>query len=122
MLLCSEEPLMKRCLSTGGAVLLFSPIPPEVTEHAYQTVVKAFGLADKSPEDRIKALLSLPADELWQKVPMGTPLLPAVDGETVPGIPSFETVTSQSIHPDFPMPGKKWCAAVMIGDSQLDVG
>lgn len=112
---------MKRCLSTGGAVLLFKPIPEFVAESAYQKVVEAFGLADKTPEERIKALVSMPVDDLWQKVPLGTPLLPSIDGETVPGEPSFLTVSSKEDHPDFSIPGRKWCAALMIGESKLDV-
>jgi hypothetical protein len=77
MLLCSEEPLMKRCISTGGTALLLKPLPPPVTESAYQQITEAFGLADKSPEDRIKALLEIPVNDLWQKVPRGVPLLPS---------------------------------------------
>ena len=121
MFLTSKEPLMKRCLSTGGAVLLFKPLQPEVTEFAYQKVIEAFGLVDKSPEDRIKALLSMPADELWQKAPAGAPLIPSVDGDTVPGAAGFATVASQADDPTFPLPGRKWCSALMIGESQLDV-
>ncbi|KAF2636651.1 carboxylesteras-like protein [Massarina eburnea CBS 473.64] len=120
MFLLSKEPLMKRCLSTGGAVLLFKPIPEAVTEAAYKSVIEAFGLADKSPEERVKALLNLPIDDLWQKVPLGTPLIPYVDGETVPGEPSFLSVSSQQDDPSFPIPGRKWCSALMIGDSKLD--
>jgi len=112
---------MKRCLSTGGAVLLFKPIPEAAAEAAYQAVIKAFGLADKSPEDRIKALLTIPVDDLWQKVPMGTALLPSIDGDTVPGEPSFITVASQEDDPRFLIPGRKWCSALMIGESKLDV-
>jgi hypothetical protein len=122
MLLLSKEPLMKRCLSTGGALLLFKPIPEEVAEAAYQKVIKAFGLADKSPQDRVKALLTIPVDELWQKVPMGVLLPPSIDGETVPGEPSFLTVASQEDDPRFLIPGRKWCSALMIGESKLDVG
>ncbi|KAF2270515.1 alpha/beta-hydrolase [Lojkania enalia] len=121
MLLISEEPLMKRCLSTGGAVLLFKPIPLVVAETAYQSVIQAFGLADKSPEERIKSLMTLPIDELWQKVPMGVPLLPVTDGETVIGDPNFVNVASQDDDPTFLIPGRKWCAAFMIGESKLDV-
>lgn len=102
-------------------MLLFKPIPPAVTEMAYQTIIKAFGLEQKSPEERIKALLTMPMDDLWQKVPMSAPLIPSVDGDTVPGAPGFDIVSSQDHHPDFPMPGRKWCAALMIGESQLDV-
>lgn len=121
MFLLSKEPLMKRCLSTGGAVLLFKPIPEGAAEAAYQKVIEAFGLAEKSPEERIKALLTIPADDLWQKVPLGTPLLPSIDGETVPGEPSFLTVSSQADDPTFLIPGRKWCSALMIGESKLDV-
>ncbi|KAF1842781.1 alpha/beta-hydrolase [Cucurbitaria berberidis CBS 394.84] len=120
MFLCSKEPLMKRCLSTGGATLLFKPIPLAVAESSYQQIIKAFGLADKSPEERIEALLSLPVDDLWQKVPLGALLLPAVDGDTVPGTPDFLTVSSKEDNVAFLMPGRKWCNAVMIGESKLD--
>ncbi|KAF2750997.1 carboxylesteras-like protein [Sporormia fimetaria CBS 119925] len=120
MLLTSEEPLMKRCLSTGGAVLLFKPVPPAVAESAYQTIIKALGLADKTPEERIQALLNMPADDLWQKIPPGTPLIPSNDGETVPGVPTFAIVSSKSDDPRLPLPGRKWCSALMIGESQLD--
>ncbi|KAF2874797.1 carboxylesteras-like protein [Massariosphaeria phaeospora] len=120
MLLFSKEPLMKRCLSTGGAVLLFAPIPPSVAEGVYEKVMEAFGLTDKSPEDRIKALLTIPADELWQKVPMGLPLTPSIDGETVPGAPNFAQVSSQSDDPEMQIPGRKWCSAFMIGESKMD--
>ncbi|KAF1996665.1 alpha/beta-hydrolase [Amniculicola lignicola CBS 123094] len=120
MLLMSKEPLMKRCLSTGGAVLLFKPIPAAVAEIAYQTVINAFGLADKTPEERIKALLEVPVDDLWQKIPPATPLLPSIDGDTVPGEPSFLSVSSKEDDPSFTIPGRKWCASMMIGESKLD--
>jgi hypothetical protein len=121
MLLISEEPLMKRCLSTGGAVLLFKPIPPFVAEIGYQKVIEAFGLTEKSPDERIQALLTVPIEELWQKVPPGTPLLPVTDGETVIGDPTFANVSAKEDDPTFLIPGRKWCAAFMIGESKLDV-
>ncbi|KAJ4345460.1 uncharacterized protein N0V89_011591 [Didymosphaeria variabile] len=102
MLLTSKEPLVKRVLS------------------AYSKIIEAFGLKDKSPEERVQALLTLPMDDLWQKVPPGTPLIPAIDNELVPGVATFPGVSSQSEDPKFPLPGRKWCSALMIGDSQLD--
>ncbi|CBX95803.1 hypothetical protein IAQ61_004638 [Plenodomus lingam] len=120
MHLCSKEPLMKRCLSTGGAVLLFPPIPQEVTESSYKQVVEALELADKSPEERIEALLKCPVDDLWQKVPPAAPLIPSIDGDVVPGLPTFKNVSSKQDSPEWPMPGRKWCKALMIGESKLD--
>ena len=112
---------MKRGLSTGGALLLSKLMPEPATEATYQQVIEAFGLADKSPEDRIKALLSAPVDDLWQKVPMNAPLQPSIDGDIIPGSPDFLTVSSQNDSSTFKMPGRKWCKAFMIGDSKLDV-
>lgn len=121
VLLCSKEPLMKRCLSTGGAILLFKPIPEFVAESSYQQAIEAFGLKEMSPEERIKALLSISLDDLWQKIPPTAPMLPSVDGFTMPGSPDFHTISSQEDSPAFTMPGRKWCKAFMIGDSKLDV-
>ena len=101
--------------------MLFKPLPDFVTEDTYEKVLTALDLADKSPEERIKALLTVPADDLWQKISPGTPLLPSLDGDTVPGVASFETVSSEKDHADFPLPGRKWCAGTMIGESKLDV-
>jgi len=112
---------MKRCLSTGGAILLFKPLPPAVAEASYQKLIAAFGLADKSPEERIKALLTLPIDDFWQKAPLGVPLTPVIDAETFPGVPDFASVSTEAHSPTFPIPGRKWCASLMIGDSALDV-
>ncbi|KAL5447662.1 hypothetical protein PMIN05_001957 [Paraphaeosphaeria minitans] len=120
MLLTSKKPLVKRVLSTGGAILLFKPIPEAVTETAYSKIIEAFGLKDKTPEERVQTLLSLPVDDLWQKVPPGTPLTPSVDNDIVPGVATFPGVSSQSEDPKFPLPGRNWCSAVMIGDSKLD--
>jgi carboxylesterase type B len=121
MFLCSKEPLMKRCFSTGGAVLLFKPIPELVAESSYQKIIEAFGLKDMSPEDRIEALLSIPADDLWQKIPQGTPLIASLDGDTIPGSPDFLSVSSKEDSSTFMMPGRKWCKAFMAGESKLDV-
>ncbi|KAH7345884.1 Alpha/Beta hydrolase protein [Pyrenochaeta sp. MPI-SDFR-AT-0127] len=120
LLLCSEEPLMKRCLGTGGHFLLFKQLSLSTAESAYQKVIEAFGLKDKSPEDRIQALLNVPIDDLWQKVPPGTPLTPAFDGDIIPGPGDFATISSKEDSPHFLMPGRKWCSALMLGDSKLD--
>ncbi|EUC44269.1 hypothetical protein COCMIDRAFT_98770 [Bipolaris oryzae ATCC 44560] len=119
-LLGSKEPLMEQGLATGGTPLLVLPIPESVAESAYQNVIEAFGLAELSPEDRIKALLALPVDDLWQKAPPSAPMVPSIDNETVPGFPDFSTVSSQEEKTNFLLPGRKWCKALMLGDSKLD--
>jgi len=121
MLLLSRKPLMKRCFSLGGTILLLRPLPESVAEATYQHLIEALGLAGKSSEERIQALLTLPADDLWQKIPPNLPLLPSLDGDIVPVSPSFPMVSQREDNDDL-IPGRKWCAALAIGDSQLDVG
>lgn len=100
--------------------MLFAPLPQEVAEASYKKLVEALDLSEESPEERLQALLSIPPDDLWQKVPLGTPLLPVVDGETVPGHPNFLTISSHEDSAIFSMPGRKWCSSLMIGESKLD--
>jgi carboxylesterase type B len=120
MLLCSEEPFMKRCLATGGSVLLLAPSTLEVAEATYEKLVDAFGLVDKSPEERVQEILNMPQDDLWKKMPVGAPLLPVIDGETIIGHPNFAAISSLEDSTSFPIPGRKWCESLMIGDSALD--
>ncbi|CAI6331486.1 unnamed protein product [Periconia digitata] len=120
MLLTSKEPLMKRCLCTGGALTIFKPLPDATNEGVYQKVVAALGLADKSPEERVQALLKLPVDDLWQKVPPGTPIGPFADGETMLESPTFATFASEDESVQSLLPGRKWCSDLMLGDSALD--
>ena len=112
---------MRQGLGTGGTSLLITPVPESVAEASYQQVVEAFGLADMSPEDRVKALLNVPVDDLWQKAPESARMTPTVDQDIVPGTPDFLTVSSQDDKPTFTMPGRKWCKALMLGESKLDV-
>jgi carboxylesterase type B len=120
MLMCSEEPFMKRCLATGGSVLLLAPSTLEVAEATYEKLVDAFGLVDKSPEERVQAILNMPQDDLWRKIPVGASLLPVIDGETVIGHPNFAAISTLQDSASFPMPGRKWCESLMVGDSTLD--
>lgn len=120
-LLSSKEPLTRQGLGTGGTTLLIAPLPESVAEATYQNVIEALGLAEKSPEDRIKALLSVPVDDLWQKVPRTARMLPSIDGDTVPGAHDFLTVSSEDDKLTSVIPGRKWCKALMLGESKLDV-
>ncbi|USP76880.1 uncharacterized protein yc1106_04154 [Curvularia clavata] len=119
-LLSSNEPLMRQGLGTGGTSLLITPVPEFVAEAAYQQVVEAFGLADLSPEDRIKRLLNIPVDDIWQKVPKSARMTPTIDGDIVPGALDFLTVSSQDDKPTSVIPGRNWCKALMLGESKLD--
>jgi hypothetical protein len=75
-------------------------------------------LSDATPEERLKALLETPVQDLVAKIPPSALTAPAVDGDIVPSDVSFEEVGKQ----DSNVPrGKSWCQDLMIGDAELDV-
>jgi hypothetical protein len=117
MLFCSAEPFIKRCLSTGGSILLLAPSTLEVAEASYEKLVESFGLLDMSLAKCVQAFLNMPQDDLWKKVPVGVSLLPVIDDETVHGHPNFAYISSSEDSTSFPIPGRRWCESPMIGDS-----
>ncbi|KAF2502672.1 carboxylesteras-like protein [Lophium mytilinum] len=120
MLLQSKEPLMKRTAAFGGSPLLFKPLPLPVTEFAYESVLQALGLVDKSPESRIQALLEIPTDELWQKIPPAIPMMPFMDDDIVTAEPTFAMFYGPLDRTELAFPGLKWCEGLMVGDCQFD--
>ena len=99
----------------SGTILLMPPMPPQFAEQQYARAMGILGLESTSPEDRVKALLSLPASELTQKL-MSIPNMPVVDGDLCPTSFTFESVASGKTT----LPGAEWCEAAIIGDCQFD--
>jgi len=87
-------------------------------EGVYQQVLSALGLDKMEPDERVKALLSLPLDDVTARLPPSIAFLPVIDGEILPTKPTYEAVSRQD---DQQLPGKKWLDGFMIGDSQFDV-
>lgn len=115
--LYNPEPQFARAISFGGTGLLLKPLPPFVHEMTYKTVLGNLGISELSPEDRVKALLTMPINDILSKVPPGLPLFPVIDGTTIPGAPTFTDISSKTSS----LPGKKWCEGLLIGDNELDV-
>ncbi|PGH05139.1 hypothetical protein AJ79_06887 [Helicocarpus griseus UAMH5409] len=114
----SKEPLFKRAIMMSGSGLFPKPLPPPVTEFAYSTVIKALGLDGLSAEERINAMVAIPADELMARVPR-VPLMAAVDGDIIPSEPTFAKISKLSSAAD-ELPGTKWCEDLAIGACQFD--
>ena len=114
----SDQALFKRAISLSGTFFLTRPQPYEVHEGNYQQVVAALGLSDVTTEERLKALLETPAQDLVAKIPPSALTAPAIDEDIVLSDVSFEEVGKQDLN----LPrGKAWCQDFMIGDAQLDV-
>ncbi|KAK2777060.1 hypothetical protein FQN52_003243 [Onygenales sp. PD_12] len=114
----SKQPLFKRLILLSGSGLLSPPLAPPVIEFAYSSVTKALGLDGLSPEERVKAIVNLPADELLAKTPR-VPLLPALDGDVIPVETSFDKV-SKLAESTAEFPGIEWCEDLLVGACQFD--
>lgn len=96
------------------------PLPPPVSEFVYSVAIKSLGAEELSSKERIQKLLDLPADQLATFLPPGLPLMPIVDNDLIPGNLNFGEVSSKE-DPAVPMPGRKWCEELLVGDCQFDV-
>lgn len=54
----------------GGTALLLKPLPPQVHEGLYASILESLGLASMTTDKRIEALFTLPTEELMSKLPM----------------------------------------------------
>lgn len=114
----SETPLFNRAIATGGSPLLVKPALPPYHEFVYEQVVQSLGLKEKTAEERLNALLTIPLTEIMKLIPPHVAYMP-MKGEFLPITPSFQAFGDVG---DVSIPGKKWCQALMMGDCQFDVG
>ncbi|KAL4864391.1 hypothetical protein BDV12DRAFT_14371 [Aspergillus spectabilis] len=113
----SEQALFKRAIAMSGTYFLTRPLPYEAHEQNYQKAISALGLSDHSSEERIKALLETPGEDIISRLPPSILAVPAIDGDIAPSIPSHaETGSTTSDAPK----GKNWCHDLIIGDAQAD--
>jgi hypothetical protein len=105
----------------SGTTLMLQPLPPQVPEFVYATAIKSVGAEELSSQERIQNLLDLPAEDLATLIPPTLPLIPVVDGDIIPGNVNFEQMSSKDDPSGVPMPGRKWCEELLIGDCQFDV-
>jgi hypothetical protein len=117
----SQEPLFNQAICIGGTHLMMPPVPQEVQEHVYRSVVDTLQLGDLSPEERINHLLTIPAKDIYSKFGFGLPLLPAVDSQLFTHVESFAQIVKKDEDAQKRMPGKVWCKSLLIGDAQFDV-
>lgn len=100
---------------------MVKPLDPPIAEYAYGTLVDILGLKALSATERIQALTKMSAEELLAKTPSTLPVMPVLDGELIPGMPSFTAISSKEVDKTYQMPGKEWCKCLFVGDSGLDV-
>ena len=104
----------------SGTTLMMQPLPSQVPEFVYGTILKSLGAEELSTEERIKKLLTLTDTELATVAPPSLPLLPAVDHDLIPGNVDFAQISSKQ-RPSISIPGRHWCEELLIGDCQFDV-
>ncbi|KAL2004006.1 hypothetical protein VTN02DRAFT_1069 [Thermoascus thermophilus] len=113
----ADKPLFKRAIAMSGTFLLMTPLPYSVHEDGYQQAMKALGLEKATPEERVKALLETPPQDLISKIPPSVPMLPALDGDLIPSALTYAQTADKSQQT---LKAKSWCKDLLIGDAQID--
>ncbi|GLB02197.1 hypothetical protein AtubIFM57258_003539 [Aspergillus tubingensis] len=114
----SETPLFKRAILMSGSRFFVQALPYDAHEGNYQHAMSALGLQNATSDERIKALLETPGQDLLAKLPPSVLTSPAVDGDMVPSAVTYAQVADQTS--DIPK-GKQWCRDLVIGDAQYDI-
>ncbi|KAJ5924523.1 carboxylesterase [Penicillium verhagenii] len=113
----SQKPLFKRAILMAGTSLLLQALPNIAHEENYEKSMAALGLADAPAEERVKALLEMPGEDLVAQLPPGISYAPALDGDLIlPGTTYTEIAKQESSF----LPGKAWCQDLLIGDNEID--
>ncbi|KAL2222273.1 putative carboxylesterase [Thermoascus aurantiacus ATCC 26904] len=112
-----DQPLFKRTIVMSGTYLLVQPLPYSVHEEGYRQAMKALGLENATPEERIKALLETPPQDLISKIPPSVPVAPAVDGDLIPSALTYAQTADKT---EKTLKAKAWCKDLLIGDAQID--
>jgi hypothetical protein len=87
----------------------------------YDLTIRALGLKDLSPEERIKSLLAIPHERILESLPPAISFLPLIDGDLFPAAMTFEELSSPKQENLSLLPGFSWCKSLLIGDCQFDV-
>ncbi|KAJ6096396.1 hypothetical protein N7486_007142 [Penicillium sp. IBT 16267x] len=113
----SQKPLFRRAIPMAGTSFLLHALPNIAHEENYEKAMAALGLSDAPAQERVKALLEMPGEELVAQLPPGIAFAPALDGDLVlPG-----TTYTEIGKPDSSLiPGKAWCQDLLIGHSEID--
>jgi hypothetical protein len=104
----------------GGTKLLMQPLPGQVTESTYKTIVERLGLGALSPSERVKALVQMDSEAILSAVRPSDALLPSLGGALGIKAHTFAEIYQGTAGP-LDLPGRDWCEQIMIGDCQFDV-
>lgn len=101
----------------GGTPSLIPRLPTEVAESTYASVLEKLGIADESPDERIRRLKETNRTDWVTKLGPALALSPIVDKDEGTA-PFYQTgVPDNGVKP----PGSDWCRRVMLGDCEMDV-
>ncbi|KAL4869900.1 hypothetical protein BDV12DRAFT_184854 [Aspergillus spectabilis] len=113
----STQPLFKRAIVMSGSYFLLPPLPLSKHEENYKKALAALGLGDLPADERIKALMEIPAQEIASRLPRPVLAAPAIDGDTITECPTFADLADPNN--GYPK-GKVWCEELLVGDVQMD--
>jgi hypothetical protein len=107
-------------ISMGGTNLLMRPLPVQVTESTYKTIIDRLGLNTLSASERVKSLVQMDTGTVLSAVRPSDALLPSLGGALGLKAHTYAEIYEGTAGP-LNLPGRGWCEEIMIGDCQFDV-
>lgn len=95
------------------------PLSPFIGDFAYKTVTESLGLGSLDAGERVKRLLTTPAEILLASSGPGIPLMPILDGSLIKN--NLTHAQWRDGSGQGKLPGLTWCESLLIGDCGFDV-
>ena len=116
----STTPLFQQVVAIGGTSLLMKPLPPVVAEYVYESVLNKLEIdTSLSPAEQLLRLIETPPTRVLTNIAPDLPLLPVIDGTTIPSSLAFSSWNATDASSK--APGTERCKRAMLGDCQYDV-
>lgn len=115
--LANNQPLFSQAVCMGGTPALIPRLPNEVAEGTYAAVLGKLGIADSTPEERIKRLIETSRQDWVTKLGPGLALSPVATQDEKKA-PFYQVGAPEE---DTSPPGSEWCPRIMLGDCEMDV-
>lgn len=115
----SGELLFNQLIGMSGTSLLRARVP-ELLEKSFARIADILEIQHLSPAEQVREIVQVPMRELTTKIGRQIPLGPMVDGDFIPEITSFKSLTNDAEVVRL-FPGIFHCKRVIMGDSKMDV-
>ncbi|KAK4683063.1 hypothetical protein QC764_121820 [Podospora pseudoanserina] len=114
----SKEPLFNQLISMSGSSLVKAK-QPELAEGSFKRALQLLDISETDETAQVQRLLTVPMEDIREKIARKVPMAPIVDGDLIPRTTSYAQMADPARTAEL-FPGMQWCKRIMFGDCKMD--